>query len=56
MPVQQKPEHVATSTAEAIATETAKLNLGEDTDGHDDPFASDVVIDLVEEETVIEDE
>ena len=29
-------------------TETAKLNLGEDTDDDDDPFASDVEADLEE--------
>ena len=44
------------SAAETIATKTAKLNLGEDTDDDDNPFACDVVVDLEEDEAVIEDE
>ena len=38
-----------------IATETAKLNLEEDTDDDDDPFGSDVEADLEEDEAVIDD-
>ena len=31
---------------DTIAMETAKLNMGEDTDDNDNPFASDVEADL----------
>ena len=50
-----KPWQVAASAAKAIATEMAKLNLGED-DDINDPFASGVEADLKEDEAVIEDE
>ena len=43
------------SAAETIASKTAKLNLGEDTND-DNPFACDVEVDLEEDEAVIEDE
>ena len=44
--------------ADSIATETAKLNLGEDTDDDSDdddhePVASDIEIDLEEDEAVM---
>ena len=45
---------IETETVKTIETETAKLNLGEDTDDNDDPFASDVEVDL--EEDLEEDE
>ena len=44
------------SAVETIATKTAKLNLGEDTDDDDNPFARDDEADLEEDEAVIEDE
>ena len=47
---------LAASAAETIATETAKLMLGEDTDDDNDHFASDVEAYLEEDEAVIEDE
>ena len=40
--------------AETIATKTAKLNLGDTNDNN--PFASDIEVDLEEDEAVIEDE
>ena len=44
---------VAANATETIATETAKLNLGEDTNNNDDPFASDAEADPEEDEAVI---
>ena len=44
------------SAVEAITTETVKLNLEEDTDDDDDPFASDVEANLEEAEAVMGDE
>ena len=43
---------MAASAAETVATASAKLNLGEDTDGNGNPFASDVEADVEEDETV----
>ena len=51
---------MSASAVKTIETETAKLNLGEDTDDNDDPFASDVEVDLEvdleEDEVGIDDE
>ena len=40
---------------DTIAIETAKLNLGEDTNDDTDPLARDVEADLEEDEVVLED-
>ena len=47
---------VAASAAQTIATKTTKLNLGEDIDDDDVLFASDVELDLAEDEALTEDE
>ena len=46
----RQPVQEAASAAETIATETAKLNLGEVSDYDYDPFASDIVADQEEVE------
>ena len=41
---------------EIIATETARLNMREDTDDNNDSFTSDVEVDLEEDEIIIEED
>ena len=52
-----KPGLVATSAAETIATRDSQTELGGvDADDDNDPFASDVEVNVEEDEAVIEDE
>ena len=47
---------MAANRAEIIASETARLNMLEDTDDNNDSFTSDVEVDLEEDEIIIEED